>query len=57
MAGKYLLSKATSNCGGMPEVKDGFFTSYDFKRIALDVFMERFDKQVDEATVTQLTWL
>ena len=23
MAGNYLLSQATSNCGGMPEVKDG----------------------------------
>ena len=28
MAGNYLLSQATSNCGGMPEVKDGFFTTY-----------------------------
>ena len=28
MAGNYLLRQATSNCGGMPEVKDGFFTTY-----------------------------
>ena len=28
MAGNYLLSQATSNCGGTPEVKDGFFTTY-----------------------------
>ena len=28
MAGNYLLSQATFNCGGMPEVKDGFFTTY-----------------------------
>ena len=26
MAGNYLLSQAASNCGDMPEVKDGFFT-------------------------------
>ena len=25
-AGNYLLSQAKSNCGGMPEAKDGFFT-------------------------------
>ena len=28
MAGNYLLSQATSNCGGTPEAKDGFFTTY-----------------------------
>ena len=27
MAGYYLLSQAASNCRGMPEVKDGFFTT------------------------------
>ena len=27
-SGYYLLSQAASNCGGMPEVKDGFFTTY-----------------------------
>ena len=50
----YLLSQATSNCEGMPEVKDGFFTTYyAFNRIVLDVLMEKFDIQVDEDTVTQ----
>ena len=54
MAGNYLFSQATSNCGGMPEVKDGFFTTYyAFNRIVLDVLMEKFDIQVDEDTITQ----
>ena len=54
MAGNYLLSQAISNCGGMPEGKDGFFTTYyAFKQIVLDVLMEKFDIQVDEDTITQ----
>ena len=58
MAGNYLLSQATSNCGGMPEVKDGFFTTYyAFNRIVLDVLMEKYDIQVDDDTVTQSTIL
>ena len=40
MAGNYLLSQAASKCGGMPEVKDGFFTTYyAFNRIVFDVLM------------------
>ena len=55
MAGNYLLGQAASNCGGMPEAKDGFFTThYAFNRIVLDVLMEKFDIQVDEDTITQL---
>ena len=54
MAGNYLLSQAASNCGGMPEAKDGFFTTcYAFNRIVLDMFMEKFDIQVDEDTIIQ----
>ena len=54
MAGNYLLSQATSNCGGMPEAKYGFFTTYyAFNQIVLDVLTEKFDIQVDEDTVTQ----
>ena len=50
----YLLSQAASNCGGMPEAKDGFFTThYAFNQIVLDVLMEKFDIQVDEDTITQ----
>ena len=54
MAGNYLLSQAASKCGGMPEVKDGFFTTYyAFNRIVLDVLTEKFDIQADEDTITQ----
>ena len=57
-AGNYLLSQTASNCGDMPEVKDGFFTTYyAFSRIVLDVLMEKFDIQVDNDTVTQLSLL
>ena len=53
MAGNYLFSQATSNCGGMPEAKDGFFTTYyAFNRIVLDMLTEKFDIQVDDDTVT-----
>ena len=42
----------------MPEVKDGFFTTYyAFNRKVLDVLMEKFDIQVDEDIVTQSTLL
>ena len=55
MAGNYLLSQATSNSGGMPEAKDGFFTTYyAFNWVVLDVLMEIFYIQVDEDTITQL---
>ena len=55
-AGNYLLSQAASNCGGMPEAKDGFFpTYYAFNRIVLDMLTETFDIQVDDDTITQLT--
>ena len=58
MAGNCLLSQAASNCRGTPGVKDGFFTTYyAFNRIVLDVLMEKFDTQVDEDTITQLTLL
>ena len=44
--------------GGMPEAKDGFFTTYyAFNQIVLDVLMEKFNIQVDEDTVTQSTLL
>ena len=57
-AGNYLLSQAALNCGGMPDAKDGFFTTYyTFNWIVLDVLMEKFNIQVDEETVTQLTLL
>ena len=53
-AGNYLLSQTASNCGDMPEAKDGFFTTYyAFNKIVLDVLMEKFNIQVDDDTVTQ----
>ena len=52
-AGKYLLSQTASNCGDMPEAKDGFFTTYyAFNKIVLDVLMEKFNIQVDDDNVT-----
>ena len=57
-AGNYLLSQAASNFGGMAEAKDGFFTTYyAFNWIVLDMLMEKFNIQVDDDTVTQLTIL
>ena len=53
-AGNYLLSQTASNCGDMPEAKDGFFTTYyAFNKIVLDLLMEKFNIQVDDDTVTQ----
>ena len=57
-AGNYSLRQVASNCGGIPETKDGFFTTYyAFNWIVLDVLMEKFDIQVDEDTLTQSTLL
>ena len=53
-AGNYLLSQTASNCGDMPEAKDGFFTTYyAFNKIVLDVLMEKFNIQVNDDNVTQ----
>ena len=52
-AGNYLLSQTASNCGDMPEVKDGFFTTYyAFNKIVLDMLMEKFNIQVDNDIIT-----
>ena len=53
-ASNYLLSQTASNCGDMPEAKDGFFTTYyAFNKIVLDMLREKFNIQVDDDTVTQ----
>ena len=53
-AGNYLLSQTASNCGDMPEAKDGFFMMYyAFNKIVLDVLMEKFHIQVNDDTLTQ----
>ena len=52
------MNQTASNCGGMPEAKDGFFpTYYAFNKIVLDVLTEKFNIQVDDNTVTQLALL
>ena len=53
-AGNYLLSQTDTNCGDMPEARDGYFTTYyDFNNIILDVITVKFDIHVDENTITQ----
>ena len=43
-AGNHLLCQTASNCGDMPEAKDGFFTTYyAFNKMVLDVLMEKFN--------------
>ena len=57
-AGNYLLSQTDMNCGDMPEARDGYFTTYyAFNKIILDVITVKFDIQVDDRTITQLTLL
>ena len=46
-AGNYLLSQTDTNCGHMPEARDGYFTTYyAFNKIILDVITVKFDIQV-----------
>ena len=57
-AGNYLLSQTDTNCGDMPEARDGYFTTYyAFNKIILDVITVKFDIQVDDKTITQPTLL
>ena len=57
-AGNYLLSQTDTNCGDMPEARDGYFTTYyTFNKIILDVITVKFDIQVDDSTITQSTLL
>ena len=57
-AGNYLLSQSDTNCRDMPEVRDGYFTTYyAFNKIILNVITVKFDIQVDDRTVTQSTLL
>ena len=56
--GNYLLSQTDTNCGQMPEDRDGYFTTYyAFNKIILDVITVKFDIQVYERTITQSTLL
>ena len=57
-AGNYLLSQTDTNCGDMPEARDGYFTTYyTFNKIILDVITVKFNIQVDDRTITQFTLL
>ena len=57
-AGNYLLSQTDTNCRDMSEARDGYFTTYyAFNKIILDVITVKFDIQVDDRTITQLTLL
>ena len=52
--GNYLFSQTDTNCGDMPEARDGYFTTYyAFNKIVLDVITVKFDIQVDDNTITQ----
>ena len=57
-AGNYLLRQTDTNCGDMPEARDGnFSTYYAFNKIVLDIITVKFDIQVDDRTITQSTLL
>ena len=57
-AGNYLLSYTNINCGNVPEVRDGYFTTYySFNKIVLDIITEKFNIQVDENTRNQAALL
>ena len=57
-AGNYLLSQTDTNCGDMPEARDGYFiTYYACNKIILDVITVKFDIQVKDRTITQSTLL
>ena len=52
--GNYLLSQTDTNCGDMPESRDGYFTTYYmFNKIILDVITIKFNIEVDEQTIAQ----
>ena len=57
-AGNYFVSQTDTNCGDMPEARDGYFTTYyAFNKIILDIITVKFDIQVDDRTITQSTLL
>ena len=57
-AGNYLLSQTDTNCGDMPEARDGYFsTYYAFNKIILDIITVKFNIQVDNRTIAQSTLL
>ena len=58
MAGNYLLSYTSTNCGNTPGARDGYFTTYySFNKIVLDIITKKLDIQVDENTPPQAALL
>ena len=58
IAGNYLLNQTDTNCGDMPEPRDGYFTTYyAFNKIILDIITVKFNIQVDDRTIIQSTLL
>ena len=58
-AGNCLLSQTASNCGDMPEVKDGFFTTYyAFNRIVRHSVMVVFigSQNVELRSLLEFAW-
>ena len=56
--GNYLLNYMNINCGNIPQVRDGYFTTYySFNKIVLDIITEKFDIQVDQNTRNQAALL
>ena len=57
-AGNYISSQTDTNCGDMPEARDGYFTTYyALNKIILDVITLKFSIQIDNKTITQSTLL
>ena len=53
-ASNYLLSQTDTNCGDIPEARDGYFTTYyAFNKIILDVITVKFNIQFNDNTITQ----
>ena len=53
-----MLIQTDTNCGDMPEARDGYFTTYyTFNKIILDIITVKFDIQVDDRTIPQFTLL
>ena len=58
MAGNYLLSHMSMNCGNVPEARDSYFTTYySFNKIVLNIITKKFNVQVDTDTTPQAALL
>ena len=56
-AGNYLLSYMNINCGNVPEVRDGYFTTYySFNKIVLDVSQKNLTSRLMRILETKLLY-